>query len=290
MDEAANINPEITPDAPEVDGAEGPDTSEMPEWMKAKHRVEIDGEEVELDYEELRRGYQRSSAANKRFLEAKRLREEAQQDEQKIRQIFALAKDDPDLLLQALGVEPLTYAEKRILKQIEQEKKSPEQLEAEKWKSEAQKYREEVERREAEAAAAQEQAELEKWMSTFESMIEDTISKSGLVKNPTTTAWVAKYIEVALANDEQPNIDDMAQALVEEFGGSARSLPPEVLAKLLGEEHLKGLREYDIGRLKSEKTFAKQTTGKPAEKPSKQERLPASDFFESIRRKHGIST
>jgi hypothetical protein len=284
----------------DVSGAEGAESSsqgaapDVPEWMKAKHKVDLDGEELEVDYEEMRKGYQRAQAANKRFLEAKRLREEASQDTDKIKQLFALAKDDPDILLEALGVEPLTYAERRLLKQIDEEKKSPAQQEAEKWERIAEQRRREAEKYDAEQRSRAEQQATEKWVAHFTNIVDQTIEKAGFTKSQLNTSRVGKYIEIALANEMEPDIDDMAQSLIEDYGSEHKalygSLPGEQLAKLLGEDGLKKLREYDMGRLKSEKSFGggRKSEADDTEKPIKKE-MSFSDYMEQVKRKNGIS-
>lgn len=268
---------------------------EIPEWQKAMHKLSIDGEEVEVSWDELTKGYQRAGAANRRFMEAKKLRDEIDADREQIRQIFEIARNDPDRLLRELGVDALSYAEQRILKEIEEEKKPQEQREAERWKTEAQKAREEAEKYRREQEERIQAAETEKWVGTFNKMIDDTLQKVGLPKNAFYVGRVGKLIETAIANGMDADVEEMAAALKEEFSVESRaaygSLPAEELAKMLGEDKIKELREWDVGRLRSERSQGgyRPNTGRTEPDTHVEKNMSFADYMAEVKKKHGMA-
>jgi hypothetical protein len=157
----SEVSPEVTPSAepsPEVSTGTNPEVGgelesapdvETPEWQKMKHKLKVDGEELEVDWSELTKGYQRATSAQKRFIEAQKARQEVEADKTAIKNLFALADSNPEALMLELGIDPLKFSESRIMREIEREQMSPEQVEALDWEEKAKKAREEVETFEA---------------------------------------------------------------------------------------------------------------------------------------------
>jgi len=279
--------PELTPS---VDASPGPDVTpevaEVPEWQRQKHKLKIDGEELEVGWDELTKGYQRGASANKRFMEAQKLRQEIDADRQTLKSLFAMAESDPDSLLIQLGINPVEFAESRIMREIESEKMSPQQKEALAWERKAQAARSEVEEFESRKKKEQISSLTEKYYAEFSTTIDNILTKIGAPKTSNTTARAAKLMNLYIENEMEIDVDAISDQLTEELGEENRSyfekLSPEQIAGILKEDGLKKIREYDLGRLKSDRLPPGRSQQKKAE--PKSERMPTSDFFEKIRK------
>lgn len=155
---------EATPEKPEETAQPNPE----PDLKAIRKKVQVNGEEREMDAEEAFRLAQPMSAAQAKWQEAAKLREEAaklreeaetskQTFEREKAELFKMLKDDPFGVLDELGVDTGTAAEKRA-KALEQwHKLSPAEQENIQLR---QKLAKDQEEREA-ALSRQQQAEVE---------------------------------------------------------------------------------------------------------------------------------
>lgn len=88
------------------------------------YKVKIDGEEQNWDYETLIRNAQTNASLDAK---GKSLAEE----NRRFQQIIAAAKTNPELILKELGYDPQEWAERKLSQQLDWQKMSPEQQQAE---------------------------------------------------------------------------------------------------------------------------------------------------------------
>lgn len=221
--------------APEISDQSNADVS-APETVETapsnRHKLVVDGEEMELDLEELKKGYQKARSSDKRFQEA------AQQAKQ-IKELMDLAKTNPDLLFEHLGLDPVRYSEDKLLKKLEWETMSPEQQELHQMKQELAKYKQtESEKAEVAKKAAYEQ-EVAQVAEQLDLEIFQAVEAAQLPKNGRTIARIADYMiagKTAKAAAEQTykdfnsDIEELLGALDEDT--LYQRLPKSVLAKI----------------------------------------------------------
>lgn len=166
-----------------------------------RFKVKVDGEELEVDQDTLLRDYQLSKASHKKFQEAARVREEAEQALAQVREIAAQAKNDPSVLFKALGLDPKQFAESLLLRDLEESLLSPEEKELRELRS----LKEKIQLEEKERIASQQREREAQLVQEAGAQIEDEIvsalQETGLKPTPRTVARVAEMLLASM--DEQ---------------------------------------------------------------------------------------
>lgn len=243
---------------------------------KAKIKITVDGEEEEITIEEALRRARKNSAADRRFQEASKLRQEAER--LRAFEPFAgmYAPEDLALARDALkrdGKDPsdvkalrLKLAEIDVLRQIEAEKMSPEQrravdLEQENNRLKAAQQAKENEGKQAEAQRAQ-AAIREHYNKDFTA----ALTKHELPPTPYTVMRMAELTQQNLRMGLELTADEIAvlvkEDLAKEQAAYTKGLSPaqtlklaavrlgelkiEDVVKLLPKDFLDNLRKYDL--------------------------------------------
>ena len=203
-----------------------------------RFKVKVDDAEEEVDEQELLRGYQKAKSSDKRFQEASRLRQEAAQIHDLVKQL----KDNPDLLEQ-LGIDVDSYSEKRMLRNLERSLKSPEELELEEYRSEKQK-------REAKRQEEAQAFELDQVSNEIDTEIFNVLSSNDMKPTPRLIARIAEQMLASMtesgsrlsAKDAFQNVKSHYSQDVSEL---LHSLSPEQLAQAFP-ELVSRLRNHSI--------------------------------------------
>lgn len=214
---------------------------------------EIDEAEVVKVYKE-RTGHQRE--ANKRFQEGQKAKKQAEEFIQQM-------KDEGRLfeVLQKLGHNPRTLAEKYLAAALEEEMLDPKEKEVRQYKSKLEQY-EAKEKADREAKEKADQDALKKKLAEdYSNEFVEALKSTGLPATKPMVAEIAKYIARS-AKIKFPMTAIEAAKLVQQDLESfdkhrLHAADGERLAKMLGEEGLKKVREYDTGRLKDPKSQLK---------------------------------
>lgn len=292
--EAALDSEESSGETPEqaIDAAQkkGDITAQQAKDLKKKLKLKVDGEDIEEelswdDEETLKKHLQKSKAFDKRVKDFTNYKTQ-------VDHLMDMLKNNPEEVLEKMGLNVDELAEKRLAKKVEELKKSPEQLEREKMQKELEDLRKEKKRIEEE----KQQAELEKMRNEQAQKIETDIqtalddSKSILPKkNPLVMQRVAQTMLLAMqqgykdvtAKDVIPLVEKQwKQELNELFA----VLPEETIEMLVGKNNLDRYRKKRISAAKSKPQTQTanqvvQDTGtrKVEEKPAQKKRM--RDFF-----------
>lgn len=282
-------------DASEVEGEKEPkeakkDSKKAKEIEKRikKLKLKVDGQEIEEDFDmddedRLIRELQLSKMGQKRAQEKASL-------EKEITKFMQDLQKDPLALLQAeLGMNTDELIEQYINKQIENAKKTPEQIEREKLEAELKSIRDEREK-EKQTAKEQELARLQQQeFERYDMLMDQALTKSNLPRNPLYVKKIADYMLAAVEAGYDVTPDDVIplvqQELQDDLTEMFKVLPEETIEKLLGDQVLNKLRKRRVQKAAdAQKAVSKssvQDTGKSSKTESDKPREKKSfkDFF-----------
>ena len=263
--------------------------------LKKKLKLKVDGQEIEeevdlSDEDYLRKQLQLAKVAQRRMQETAQIRKE-------IEQFAALLKEDPDAALMELGIDPLDYAEKKLAREIEQRKKSPEQLEKEQMQRELEKLRKQMESEQK----AKEEAKIRAMEEQFQRRLDDEISSAldaskDLPKSPYVVKRIADRMIFALQNgmedvEVKDVIPQVRKQIKSELGEMFSAMPEEVLEGLLGKNNIDRLRKRRLVKAKDGAKIqnAKQIKNSgldveaKAAKDDGKDKIPMRDFFKNLK-------
>lgn len=240
-----------TPSAANGNQGENPIKAAAQEAIR-KHKLKVDGQEIEVDDEELKRGYTHQKAANKKLQEGVKLRKQSEE--------FITAMRDPGKLvdtLQKMGWEPKQIrevAERYLAGVLEDEMLDPKDKELKTTKQRLQEFeKKEQDRKDAEEA--RHQGELKKkYAEQYSADFIEALKTTGLPPTKDMVGAMAGYISRA-AKIKMPMTASEAAKLVREDVEVRNkhlfsNLSPDQIIKIVGEDGLKKLREYDVSRIK----------------------------------------
>jgi hypothetical protein len=288
-----NVNVPATPAVPAVNA----DISKAPVDAKAAINTSVDAKNVtkaeaevirkikvgDTEYDEttLKSLIEKSSGADKKFLEAAKQRKEAVK-------FFKLAKENPKEFLRRTGVDPNKFAYDEVAEDIKNKMRDPREVELEA----AQKRLKEFEAKE-ETAKAKRQAEKEEQQAkAFEQklhaeMIEALEETPTLPKNGFTVAKIAKYIETVYNKtgtmlSPKDVVKVIERDIQSEMKGILSGADAQKIIALIGEEGMAAIRAYDVLKLKDPLKNGNPITGQA--KPEERKRVRSNEFWKDIDR------
>lgn len=203
----------------------------------------------------------------------------------------ALKKDPRKVLSDpSIGVDLKRIAAELIEEEIENSKKSPEQLEREKleselkaMKAEREKEKEEFNKRELERLQQQE-------FERYDNLMTKAIEKSDLPKSPYIIKKMADYMLMGLQSGIDVAPEDVLPLVREEMQSDLREMfavmPEEVIESIVGKETINRIRKKNLQRAKSAGSAQQVSQAKPKDTGNsapKQDvagkKVKARDFF-----------
>lgn len=243
-------DPKPTPKAPPK--SEEPKPEPKPKrWLTAK----VDGKEEKVDEDTLLREYQKAKAADKKFQEAAKIRQEYEEFQRKLRESPEELLNDPNL-----PIDRQKLAESWIMKQIEAEMpKDPKELKIKEYEEKLKKYQEMEKQVQEEQARKEFDQVVAKKREEIGNLLSDAMKKSPLSKNPETAAATLRemalyYKAYKAETGETPNAEELAAHVEQKYYKGmyelANTLEGEDLVKFLGDTVVSKIRKYDLTRLK----------------------------------------
>jgi hypothetical protein len=251
-----------------------------------KLKLKVDGQEIEEDFDlddedRLVKELQMSKMGQKRAQQHADL-------EKQVRAFFQAFEKDPFEAMHQLGMKPDQVIDQYINKQMDQAKKSPEQIQREKLEQELQRIKAERES-EKETAKTKELARLQEQAFTqYDLQMEQSLAKSDLPKTPYTVKKIADYMLVALQAGKDVTPEDVIPLVREEMHSDLRemfaSLPEDAVEQLLGEQMLNKLRKRRISKAQAGSQAVGKSTIQDTGRSGKTESKPGDkksfkDFF-----------
>jgi hypothetical protein len=217
-----------------------------------KHKLKVDGEEIEVDEEELKRGYAHQKAANKKLQEGLRYRKQSED--------FIKAMKDPGTLVDTLYKMGYTQQQVRQISEnylaqvLEEEMLDPKDRELKTTKQKLQEFEKKEADRKAQEEHAHNEALKKKYAEQYSAEFIEALKTTGLPPTKDMVADMAKYISRA-AKIKMPMTAIEAAKLVQEDVVIKNqhlfaNMNPADIVKIVGEEGLKKLREFDVSRLR----------------------------------------
>lgn len=240
-----------------------------------KVKVKILGQEREVVVKDLVRGYQKAEAADKRF-------QEAAQHKANAERFFATLLQNPWAAFEFARQDPYAAAERMVWNRFVESRMTPEQrtaYRAQQRLSQLEAREHEFEQQQREAMA---HADAERAVDTFAPVLEHAIEKYQVPETDYAQQKLIDYLFADLNDGIEPDPAYLAervnQDLMKELG-ALRSLPPEKLAELLGDETAKKVAQARAKAGKVRPSAPKSFT--PADKKESAKGYVSEDDFDA---------
>lgn len=273
------------PNLPNQAQAEGNTVKEA--VAEAKRKMKID--DAEVDEDEVVNTYKKrkehQQAANKKLQEALKLQREAKQFIESMKDKRALRE-----ALVKLGHDPRKLAEETLSEVLEEEMLDPKEREYRQTKAENERYKRELEERQAREAKEKKDSLKAHFAKQYTEQFTGALEKSGLPKTKDMVASMAKYIARSAKIGFEMTADEAATLVKQDLENSQKSIlsasSAEMIAKVLGEDGLKKIREYEAAKLKdpSAKLVTPEDQNEVTRRTDSGRRLTAQEWREYNRR------
>ncbi|TGM95037.1 hypothetical protein EHR02_00090 [Leptospira levettii] len=255
------------------------------EISKDSVKVKINGEEKEIPVEELVKSYQKGIGADQKFLEASRMRKQAEH-------ALEVIRSNPFEVLEKMGIDVEELAEERLYRKIQLEQMTPEEREAYENKERLRKY-EEMERQKREEE--EHQRFLEKKAMLLKAslhQIQEVMEKYDLPKEPYVLKKFTSLMNKAISNRMSYSFEDLVPLVKEELAkdekyylNQYKKKDIDSLINYLGEDTVKEIQKKQVAKLKNPYVTSTNPANKPIGKKGKAPSL--DDFFDNINKQFG---
>jgi hypothetical protein len=255
----------------DIDNAETPAEKKAAEQKMREWTLKgADGRQIKItDEKELLRRAQLGVGAEARFQEAAEIKKEAAL-------LLKMLNEDPMGLLEELGIDTVSVSQKRLAKQLEQDAKTPEQIQREQELSELERLRQEAKTLKEE----RERIEYEKIMAEESRKIEDdmlsALEAEGLPPKPVYIKRMAEIMQLGIDQGIEVRASDALKLARQEITKDLRELidgaPDDNLEDLIGSANVKRLRKKYIAKAKQAVPTPASITETGSEAPSESNR------------------
>lgn len=252
-----------------------------------KLKLKVDGQELEEEFDPsddayLTKQLQLAKVAQKRMSEFSSL-------EKDVQQFFKALKENPRAVLTdpQIGLDLKQLAAQIIEEEIENAKKSPEQLEKEKLERELKAMKDEREKEKKENEEKELRRLEEREAERYDVLFTQALEKGGLPKTPYTVKKMAEYLSLGIGEGLDVAPDDVIPLIREEMQADLKemfkSMPDELVEQLVGTETISRIRKKKVAAAKAAPTPVKSSikdTGKTStQKTEPQKKVSIKDFF-----------
>lgn len=257
-----------------------------------RFKVPVDGEELEVDIDELKRGYSHSRAANKRMQEAAQIRKAEEARRQRAQ------SGDLDWLTE-LGVPEdklLTWAEKKLLAQIEYEQMPESEKARRKAEAEKERLQKQLDEMTAKQRREAENAILERAYAEVDEEIGKALESFKGKKTPRLIRRVAEAMYANLEKSQAPlpstkALELATKSLHEDVQEYLNVASPQDVLKLFSKEQISALRRMFVDEAKAQAPFARQSQSSDRSQSqgprSGKQKLSTEEFFNKLEKKFG---
>lgn len=268
-------------------------SDELPPWKTQKHRVKVEGKELDVGYDELVQGYQKAHAAQRRFEEAKRIKDTLPDEVKTARGIqSALERGDLSFLSKQLGREKAKQLmEDYLIQEMEEEslkRENPGEFRA----RELEKKLKEKEQKEAEDKKKAEEKALEeartKAHEDLDKEVGEALEKLGRKPTPRLVIRIIDEMIARLDSKEKdiPASEAAEYALKGIYADISEYLPQletEELVKVLPPEVIERIRKHQVEQVLGEKSQRRTKPSSSAQKTEK--KVGVDDWFKNLDKK-----
>lgn len=251
-------------------------------------KLKVDGEEFDEDFdpndeESIVRNLQLAKVAQKRMQEYSSLQKEV------VKFIEDLRKDPKTVLSDPrIGLDVKKIAAEIIEQEIENSKKSPEQLELEKTRAEIKALKEAQENEKAQALEREKARLTEEQFERYDIEVTAALSNSDLPKSPYVVKKIADYMLIGLEANKDISPADVMPLVREEIMSDLKAMfdvmPEDVVEKLIGKSKFDSIRKKNITAAKAKAANlgspkAADVGKKGSEKTSTEKKQTFKQFF-----------
>jgi hypothetical protein len=185
----------------------------------------------------------------------KRAQEKAVIEKEVMRFIEDLRKDPRKALSDpAIGLDLKKLATQIIEEEIENSKKSPEQLAREQLEAELRSMKEERDNERKSASEKEFERIREQEYERYDVLMSQALEKSDLPKSPAVVKKMADYMLIGLESGKDVTPEDILplvrEEIIADYKALLNSLPDEELEKFIGKDRLNGIRKKNIAKAK----------------------------------------
>jgi hypothetical protein len=279
------------PNSPEGNGepilkeGEALPKAETPQNPDKPYKIKVNGREMNVSLEDLKVLAQKADAAEQKFSEAAKMRKQSQM-------LVRMLKEDPLQVLSNpnLGVDFKRIAQDFLYSEIQKEQMSPEQRELHDLKQKMAKIEEEKKANQKKEEDARFQELVKHHSTQLDKEISAALQTAKLPKSPNTIKRVAYYMMEGLRRGVELKASDVMDIVRNDYVNDFRDMfslaDGETMTKVLGDDVIKKLREYDLNRLRPDLATRQVQTTTPVQK-SKVEKLDPMDWHERLEKKFG---
>lgn len=261
-----------------------------------KLTLKIDGQEFEEELpfeipndpkaiEYMRRELQMGKMGQKRAQEKATIEKEVLQFIEDLKKNPRKALSDP-----AIGMDLKKFAAQIIEEEIENSKKSPEQLELEKAQEELKAIKEEREKEQQDRKKQEHDLMTQRYAEQYDNEISAALEGNKIPKSPQAVKKLADYMEIALQANKDVSFNDLIpivrEELIEDYQKHLDALPDDELESYIGKKTIDRIRKRNVAKAKQTaqnpalKAATKvPNTGKVAEPKADEPKKSYKDFF-----------
>lgn len=259
-----------------------------------KLMLKVDGKEEELEFdpnddEYLTEQLQLAKVARKRMQEKSTIEKEVLQFIEQLQKNPRKALSDP-----AFGIDIKKLAQDIIEEEIENSKKSPEQLKAEQLEAELRSIKEEREKEKEDQRTRDFERIKEQEYERYDILMSQALEKTDLPKTPYVVKKMADYMLLGLENGKDVSPEDVIPLVREEMTNDLKEMfavmPDEVIESLIGKDKLNSIRKRNIAKAKQSNnnpalkagTKAADTGKSNAKEEDSKPKISFKDFFKGV--------
>lgn len=271
-------------EAAETNKEKAPTQQEVKDAIK-KWKLKAGKQEREVTSEaELVRLAQLGIGAHEKFEQAAKTRKQAED-------VLEILQKNPAEALSKLGFDVRKLAEDFLAQKIQEEMLTPEQRKVKEMETELQRYKTEKEEFEKQQREVQISTLQVQYEADIQQKIIGAIDAHKLPKNPKTIARFAEYMLQGVENGVDYDPKDLAprirRDLEEEHRHMYRDSGVEEILKILGEDTLKKIRQYELQKVKGKQVANPTRTEQVAHQPKPEDskvkaKKNARDFFADL--------
>jgi hypothetical protein len=275
--------PEGGEKAPGIKEGEEKQTNAAPQNPDRPYKIKVNGREMDVSLDELKTLAQKAESAEQRFLEAGKMRKQSQT-------LVRLLKENPLQVLSdpRLGIDIKKIAQDFLYAEIQKEQMTPEQRELHDTKQKLAEMEEEKKTSQKKIEDERFQELVKHHSTQLDKEISAALQTANLPKSPTTIKRVAFYMMEGLKRGVELKASDVMDIVRNDYISDFRDMfglaDGETMTKVLGDEVVKKLREYDLNRLRPDLATRPAQT-QPTAPKGKVEKLDPMDWRDRLEKK-----
>ncbi len=254
------------------------------EKVKRKYNLKVDGKDIEWEgtEEDIQRELQLSQKARKDIQRAKEY-------EKEVSRLVDLLKNNPAAVLAdpAIGIDVKKFAQDIINQELEDQMKSPEQLEKEKLEKELEEFRAKVKEDEDRRKQEDYARAVEKTEADIQEKFIAALDESNLPNSPYLVKRMADVMMTALDNEKKITpkqaLNIVQREMKKDISEMFRASKEDILEELLGSDTVKRFNQYQLGKYKKSQSVPSTKSIKDVgASPSKVKEAPKPERKQTI--------